>query len=103
VPRNSASSAWTTRVDFRIDQELPGFFEGHKASAFLVVKNLGNFLNDEWGITKQGAFKGASVVEADVNDDGTYTYTGVLPANAEQNIFQTQSLWEVKVGVKYRF
>ncbi|WJG08809.1 TonB-dependent receptor [Aliiglaciecola sp. LCG003] len=103
VPRNSATSSWATRVDFRIDQDLPGFFDGHNANAFLVIKNLGNMLNSDWGIQRRGPFNTASVVEAELNDDGTYTYSDVNPNVANESAFATGSLWEVRLGVKYNF
>ncbi|MDU0352875.1 TonB-dependent receptor [Paraglaciecola aquimarina] len=103
LARNSIESDWSTRVDFRIDQEVPGFVEGHSGNVFLVIKNLGNLLNDDWGVTNQGPFNSAAVIDADIEDDGTYTYNEVDTSAASQSPFQTQSLWQVRVGVRYRF
>ncbi len=103
VKRNSHNASWHTRLDFRIDQQLPGFYKGHKASAFFVIKNLANMLNDDWGVKKVGNFVAQNVVDARLNNDGTYTYNEFHPDNAEQTTFITQSLWEIKVGVKYKF
>lgn len=103
VDRNSDNASWHTRFDFRIDQQLPSFIDGHKAKAYLVIKNLGNMLNDDWGVKKVGNFTGQNVVDARINDDGSYSYNEFLPDNAEQTTFYTQSLWEVRLGVKYNF
>ena len=103
VDRNSDNASWHTRIDFRIDQQLPSFFDGHKAKAYLVIKNLGNMLNDDWGVKKVGNFVGQNIVDARINSDGTYTYNEFLPDNAEQTTFLTQSLWEIRLGVKYNF
>src|SRR5690606_12543616 len=51
--RNSRAADWWVKFDARIEQELPGFMPGHKASAFLVIENLGNLINDDWGVMKQ--------------------------------------------------
>ncbi len=103
VDRNSHNASWHTRLDFRIDQQLPGFYEDHKANAYLVIKNLANMLNDDWGVKKIGNFTAQNVVKAKLNSDGTYTYNEFLPANAEETPFINQSLWEVRLGVKYSF
>jgi len=103
LERNSGNSDWHTRVDFRIDQEIPAFSKDHRANAFFVIKNLGNFLNDDWGIKRVGNFVAQDVVEASIEDDGTYTYSEFFRSNAEQEIFQTQSLWEIRLGVRYSF
>ncbi|MBA6390812.1 TonB-dependent receptor [Colwellia sp. BRX10-3] len=103
VKRNSHNASWHTRLDFKIDQQLPGFYEGHKASAYLVIKNLANMLNDDWGVKKTGNFTAQNVVDADLNSDGTYDFNEFIPSNAEETTFLTQSLWEVRIGVKYKF
>ena len=54
--RNSEESSSWTKVDLRIEQEFPGFAEGHKASAFLVIDNLTNLINDDWGILEEVSF-----------------------------------------------
>lgn len=103
VPRNAGESSWYTRVDFKVDQELPAFAEGHSANAFFVIKNLGNLLNSDWGVQRRGPFNSAAVVDAAMNADGTYTINSVSPQNAAESVFQVGSLWEVVMGVKYRF
>ena len=103
VDRNSHNASWHTRLDFRIDQQIPGFSKDHKAKAFFIIKNVGNMLNDDWGVKKVGNFVAQNVVDARINNDGTYTYNEFLPDNAEQTTFYTQSLWEIRLGVKYNF
>lgn len=101
--RNSHNSSWHTRFDLKIDQQLPAFSKDHKANMYFVVKNLGNLLNDEWGVKETGNFVAQNVVNARINNDGTYTFNNFYPDNAEQSKFKTQSLWEIKMGIKYRF
>jgi hypothetical protein len=101
IGRNNQNADWWTKVDLKISQQLPGFTDGHKASAFLVIKNLTNLLNDSWGDFRQGSFVGDSVVETSLNDSGQYVYESFN--TAEQSVERTPSLWEIRVGVKYTF
>ena len=101
--RNSVNGDWWTKVDVRISQELPAFHKDHSASAFFVIENLGNLLNDEWGVLKQGNFVSEEVVEASVNDEGQYVYEAYLPAGQRNGVVNGASQWEVRVGVNYRF
>ena len=87
----------------RISQQLPAFHKDHSASAFFVIENLGNLLNDEWGVLKQGNFVSEEVVEASVNDAGQYVYETYLPAGQRDGVVNGASQWEVRVGVNYRF
>ncbi|MCC2616392.1 TonB-dependent receptor [Aestuariibacter halophilus] len=100
MTRNSTSADWWVKFDLRVEQELPGFMDGHKASAFFVVKNLGNLINDEWGIMRQGSFVGDDIIEASINDQGQYVYSY---NGYDQTIQRDASLWEVRLGVKYKF
>lgn len=101
--RNSVNGDWWTKVDVRVSQELPAFHKDHSASAFLVIENLGNLLNDEWGVFKQGNFVGEGVVSAGVNESGQYVYEEFRPARQRDNVINGPSQWEVRVGVNYRF
>ena len=55
MPRNALDSDWWVKFDFRVEQEFPGFYEDHKGSAFMVIKNVGNFLDEDWGILRTGS------------------------------------------------
>ena len=66
-----------------------------------MIKNLGNLLNDDWGIVKQGNYIGDGIVDVEFNDDNSFVYSNVqTPVTAR---FQAQSLWEIRIGVRYRF
>lgn len=101
LARNSESADWWFKADVRISQELPGFYEGHSASAFLVIENLTNLINDQWGDFRQGSFGGDEVITASVNDAGQFVYSDF--ARPEQSLVRGPSLWEIRVGVNYRF
>jgi len=102
LPRNSLNADWWFKADLRLEQEIPGFFSGNKGSMFLVVKNLGNLLNDDWGILKQGSFVGEGVVSTSINAEGQYVYNS-FTAPSMQTVQNAPSLWEVRLGVKYTF
>ena len=101
--RNAHNADWWTTFDLKISQEIPGFMEGHKGSAFFIVKNIGNMLNDDWGVMRKGSFVGNRMVEASINDAGQYVYEAFNDGNQEQDIQVGPSLWEVRLGVSYDF
>jgi outer membrane receptor for ferrienterochelin and colicin len=101
--RNSQNSDWWTRVDFRFSQEFPGFMEDHRGEFTFTIRNLGNLLNDEWGVYQQVNFEyNNPVVDATIQDNGTYLYTN-FDGDQGQSIRQDASLWSMRVGVKYTF
>ena len=100
--RNAFNAAWWTKFDLRVQQELPGFTENHRASAFFVIKNVGNLLNDDWGTLKQVNYRTQSIVTPSLNDDGQYVYKSFDAPN-DGVASRDPSLWEVRIGVKYNF
>ncbi len=103
APRNEFDSSWVTKVDLRIEQMLPGFTANHSASAFFVIENLGNLLNDEWGILNEASFPHmVSPVDVAEIRDGKYVFSNFNNATTEREVSQ-QSLWTMRVGVKYNF
>jgi hypothetical protein len=103
APRNEFNSSWWTTFDLRIEQELPGFRAGHKFAVYAVFKNLCNLLNDSWCVLKETDFPlKRAIIDADISDDGSqYEYNeffAVRPGRAVD-----ASLWEVVLGVTYRF
>jgi len=101
LARNSESADWWFKADVRISQELPGYYEGHSASAFFVIENLTNLINDQWGDFRQGSFGGDEVITASVNDAGQFVYSDFV--RPEETIVRGPSLWEIRVGINYRF
>ena len=101
MPRNSLDSDWWVKFDVKVEQEFPGFAEGHKFSAFMVVENLGNLLNEDWGIQKNGSrLQGA--IEAEVTDDNKYLYERFTNPT-DQSRSDVASQWEMRFGIKYEF
>ena len=103
IPRNTQQSDWWTKFDLRIEQELPGLMAGHRTSAFMVVENLGNLLNDEWGVLREASFPlSQGVVDVDRNAAGQYIFQNFTQP-ALQSTVTEPSLWEIRVGLRYSF
>ena len=86
---NRKGSSWT-KADLRISQELPGFSSEHSARAFIVVDNLTNLLNDDWGVMYKPNFP-YGVTQGDID------------AGRAESRIGGASLWEIRIGAEYRF
>lgn len=103
APRGAFDGSWWTKFDVRFEQEIPGFRAEDRASAFLVIENFGNLLNDDWGVLEEAGFPYyQSIVDASINDQGQFVYEEFFEP-AGQGRVTDASLWEVRLGVKYRF
>ncbi|MFN3352494.1 MAG: carboxypeptidase regulatory-like domain-containing protein [Brevundimonas sp.] len=112
-PRNAFKSPDVTTFDLYVEQELPAFFPtGARLSLYGHVENLGNLLNDEWGVIQQLGFPFYSTdVDArncQVASSGCaggvgnfYEYRSLNQDSASG--FSAQSVWQAKIGVRYRF
>ena len=56
VARNGEEGSTWTKIDFRFDVGIPIFSDADRLAFFMVIDNLTNLLNDDWGILKQHAF-----------------------------------------------
>jgi len=105
VDRNSQNSDWFNKWDLAIRQDLPGIpgvFEDDRAQAFIIIENVGNLLNDEWGVLYQRSFPGnVGVVEA--TNDGTVLTYNAFAAQTQQARVGGVSQWSIRVGFKYDF
>lgn len=87
VSRNAEEGSSWTKIDVKIEQEFAGFREGDKASAFIVIDNLTNLLNDDWGILNEAPFPQT------IDEDDTSPESRVGDA----------SRYEIRFGIKYDF
>ena len=88
--RNSRKGSSWTKADLRISQELPGINAEHSARAFIVVDNVTNLLNDEWGVMYKPNFP-YGVTQGDID------------AGRAESRIGGASLWEIRIGAEYRF
>ncbi|AGP83210.1 OmpA family Oar-like outer membrane protein [Alteromonas mediterranea MED64] len=86
VERNDEESPWWTKVDIAVRQDVPAFHKDHSAQVFFVIDNFTNMLNDDWGILEEASFN-------------TVTIGSSNPTPRQGDA----SLWEIRVGVNYRF
>jgi hypothetical protein len=101
--RNAFHSNWWTKADIRISQEFPGFTNGHKFEAFLIIENLTNLLNSEWGVFEEVSFPRVQpLVDASLNDQGQYVFEGLLQPSGQSRV-STPSLWKARIGLRYSF
>ena len=100
MPRNAIEGSWWNKFDIRVEQQFPGFTAEHKGSVYFVMENLGNFLNDDWGIVKEGSSQTAAVTTS-INDNGQYVYNFREPTAESRRV--EPSLWEVRLGLSYKF
>ena len=101
--RNAQNADWYVSFDIKINQEIPGLMEGHRGNAFFIIKNVGNMINDDWGVMNQGQFVGNRMVDMSIQKDGKYFYKTFNAGNEEQNYYKDSSVWEMRVGVSYDF
>ncbi|MEE2691928.1 MAG: carboxypeptidase regulatory-like domain-containing protein [Pseudomonadota bacterium] len=119
VPRNEFQSDWYSQWDIRIEQEIPGILGGHRGSIFVVLDNVGNLINDKWGVINQAGFPG-NVQVANINEaascaqcaagsrfgpNGEYIFTGFnnISPDTIQSPITNASVWEIRFGVRYSF
>ena len=83
---------------------------GARLEMYADIENFGNLLNDEWGVIQQVGFPYLSnnVVAANCQVQtcaagaGDFYEYQQLRTNSAAS-FNNQSVWQVKVGVRYRF
>lgn len=103
APRNVFDSNWWTKFDLRISQDIPGFREDHRAKAYFVIENVGNLLNDDWGVLREAGFpRKQAIVDAEIDSPTTYLFES-FNAPSGQSRVTSPSLWAMRIGVKYNF
>ena len=114
--RNATRMPWINQLDLGIQQELPGFFSGHKSIVRLDIYNFLNMLNKDWGETMQiDGFDTRYLARlAKVNADGTYVYDlgsasnpswqNLVPYDADsRNPSRLVSRWSATLTLRYEF
>jgi len=103
--RNAFDGDWWTKFDLRIEQQFPGVLQGHKSAAFFIIENVGNLINDEWGILREASFPGTvNAVDASYSDDNSqYVFEEFTDPVAQGRVGRGASLWSIRLGVRYEF
>ena len=101
MPRNQNFSDWSTRLDFRIDQELPLVF-GTQARAYLKVYNVLNMLNDSWGRQSDAFFFNQQVVAASLDAQNRYVFEDFRDRGLT-DLRENATLYEIRMGIQFEF
>ncbi len=83
--RNFDNGSWWRKIDLRVNLGLPGFRDDDSASVFLVIDNLTNLLNDDWGVLKQ------------------YNFPRTVVKGSPEPRIGDASRYEIRFGLKYAF
>jgi len=83
--RNGETGSSWTKVDFRWELGIPGFLGGDSFSAFVVVDNLTNLINDDWGVLKQ------------------HNFPATVERGTDEPRIGDASRYEIRFGLKYAF
>ncbi|XPF95235.1 TonB-dependent receptor [Colwellia sp. RE-S-Sl-9] len=107
LAKNNQRGPWVSSLDLRIEQELPGIFDGHKGLLYLDIDNAWAIIDKDSARVYKNEFGNSTsdLFGYDINDQGQYVYSS---KNAEADdapiVFEDRaSTWNVKIGVKYTF
>lgn len=104
APRNSLYSAWWQKYDIKIEQEFPGFFDDNNFAAFLLIENVGNLINDDWGVLKEQSFpRNVQLVEFSINSATNQYVYDAFQTPAPQARVADASLYAIRLGVSFDF
>ena len=103
--RNSQTDPWRSRFDIRFAQEFPGLRADDRTEAFVVVRNVGNLINEDWGLLKEHGFPGNAQLYgiSGIDAQGRLIITSFSPRVDQATTINSASLWQVRLGVKYKF
>ena len=104
--RNGAKLPWLHRFDFRVSQDVNLFRNQHKIQLSFDVLNIGNLLNDEWGVSRSPVQRNPMVYRgADANGNAQFQVANQITSGAEsfrQNV-SINNTWSAQFGVRYMF
>ena len=125
APKNLGTSPSVWKVDLHLEQEIPTFVGASRIKVFADIENFLNMLNSDWGVQRQVNFAyfaplvNVQCLSAPVAT-GTAPGSGVANTSSTQTCTQyryssfseptisvqnqgRQSLYQIKVGVRFEF
>ena len=131
APRNAFNSKWFTRFDLHVAQEIPTFVGKSRFTIFAEVENFTNLISKRWGQIREYVFP-YTIAPVTVSCLTTAVATGTAPAAGQtattssqpcvqyryapnatdaagnfipqsDTIYSRQSLYTIRVGVKFSF
>jgi len=105
LSRNTENGPWNSRLDFKYEQEVPGFMEGHKGVFYVSVKNVLNLIDSSAGkVNTTNFFNNRELVGVSYDkDNNVYTYSEGFRDTEPTYLDAERSAWRVKVGISYKF
>jgi outer membrane receptor for ferrienterochelin and colicin len=85
VSRNAETGSSWTKIDFRADIGIPLVGDDDRLAFFMIIDNLTNLLNDDWGVLRQHAFPFA------------------VAAGTPEPRIGDASRYEIRFGLRYDF
>jgi len=102
IRRNGVNAKWSSRLDFMIDQEIPTFMGDTRGRVYFKMYNVLNFIDDEWGHQYDAQFFSPQVVDMSLNEQGQYVFER-FNGGSVNDLLESQSLWEARIGVQFEF
>ena len=106
APRNSETGPWSTLINVSMEQDFPGFDEGHRFVLAGEIFNLPNLLNPAWGgYVSPNFYQAFQAVTATVTG-GKYNYTAFqnqAAINSNLNSQRISSTYQIQMGIRYEF
>jgi hypothetical protein len=129
APRNAFRSKWFTKLDLHLSQELPTGLGSSRLKVFADIENFTNLINKNWGQIREYTFPynvpvvrvqclttpvatGTTPTAAQIAANtgqacAQYRYSPVGAASAfsvqQDQIYASQSLYAVRLGVRFEF
>lgn len=113
VDKNASNRPWLTTMDVSIQQDIPGFTTDQKGTLTFTIKNFANLLNNDWGHVYSPTENdyNKEFANATWNDEGQLVYspnsrTKLGPIDGDVSTYKIEgeeSVWYIKVGVRYTF
>ncbi len=102
APRNAFTNDWVHRWDLNITQQIP--FRGNmRAEVFANLINIGNMLDDEWGLVDEFGFPFEQNVSRGSVVNGQYVYDYRGAENSRVQVGERRSRWAIQLGMKFLF
>ncbi len=83
--RNGEYGSWWSKLDMRVEVGFPVFGGTRRASVFMLIDNLTNLLNDDWGVLKQ------------------HNFPRTVERGTEEARIGDASRYEIRFGAKFEF
>ncbi len=105
--RNGAKLPWLHRFDLRISQDASFFRGQHRLQFTLDVLNIGNLLNNTWGVTRVPVQNNPMSYQGpDANGNATFNVNYPSGRDLDESfrrIVDIDNTWSAQFGVRYLF